>query len=174
MRRIRDDQTPGSECSIWHCQIQGHIPDDVQDWKGGGYHAIVEVRVGLPRIMRSGNLTAELYWFLYSGVQFSAYEAMQKVSSTRVGSSFTSGAVAASVATLFTYPFDIMRTRFVYQADTKLYNHIITGITTIVKKEGVGGLYKGFLPCLVSVVPYMGGCFYILELLKSKCWSYRC
>ena len=118
--------------------------------------------------MRSGNLTAEIYWFLYSGVQFSAYEAMQRVSSTRVGSSFTAGAVSASVATLFTYPFDIMRTRFIYQADTKLYNHIFTGISAIVRKEGFGGLYKGFLPCLVSIVPYMGGCFYILEVLKDK------
>lgn len=88
--------------------------------------------------MRSGNLTAEIYWFLYSGVQFSAYEAMQRVSSTRVGSSFTAGAVSASVATLFTYPFDIMRTRFIYQADTKLYNHIFTGFCDC--EEGRGSV----------------------------------
>ena len=94
---------------------------------------------------------------------------MQKMSTTRVGSSFTSGAVSASVATLFTYPFDIMRTRLIYQADTKIYSHIFTGISTIVRKEGLGGLYKGFVPCLVSIVPYMGGCFYILEVLKEKC-----
>lgn len=90
----------------------------------------------------SGNLIAELYWFFYSGVQFSCYEVFQSYSTNLVSSSFTSGALSASVTTLVTYPFDILRTRFVYQADQKYYNHIATSFYRIVKSEGFTGLYK--------------------------------
>ena len=58
------------------------------------------------------------------------------------GSSFISGAVSACLTTLCTYPCDIMRTRFVYQGENKMYNHILTGMYTIAKKEGFSGLYK--------------------------------
>lgn len=102
--------------------------------------------VCISRFICSGNLTAEVYWFLYTGVQFSVYEAFQSYSNNLVNSSFASGALSASITTLVTYPFDILRTRFVYQADKKYYNHIITGLYTIGKKEGITGLYK---VCLV-------------------------
>lgn len=35
-----------------------------------------------------------------------------------------------------------MRTRFVYQAEKKYYNHIATGLYKIGKTEGFLGLYK--------------------------------
>ena len=117
----------------------------------------------------SGNMTAEIYWFLYSGVQFSCYELFQYYNSNLVKSSFSSGALSSAVTTLVTYPFDIMRTRFVYQGNDKFYKHIATGIASIVRDEGLVGLYKGLFPCLLSIMPYMGACFYIVELLRSRC-----
>ena len=90
----------------------------------------------------SGNLTAEIYWFLYTGIQFSSYEAIQSYSNNIVNSSFLAGAISSSFTTLVTYPFDIMRTRFVYQADQKYYKHIVSGMYNIGKTEGVTGLYK--------------------------------
>ena len=58
------------------------------------------------------------------------------------GSSFISGAVSAGLTTLCTYPCDIMRTRFVYQGENKMYSHILSGMYTNAKKEGFTGLYK--------------------------------
>ena len=90
----------------------------------------------------SGNLTAELYWFLYSGFQFAFYEHVHNITKNLPGSSFISGAVSAGLTTLCTYPCDIMRTRFVYQGEDKMYRHILSGMYTIAKKEGFTGLYK--------------------------------
>lgn len=90
----------------------------------------------------SGNMTAEVYWFLYSGVQFASYEAVQRLLNSGVSSSFASGAISAAVATLFTYPCDLMRTRFVYQGNEKVYRHILSGMYSISRSEGVRGLYN--------------------------------
>ena len=90
----------------------------------------------------SGNMTAEVYWFLYSGVQFASYEAVQRLLNSGVSSSFASGAISAAVATLFTYPCDLMRTRFVYQGNEKVYRHILSGMYSIARSEGVRGLYN--------------------------------
>lgn len=122
----------------------------------------------------SGNLTAEIYWFLYSGVQFSCYEFLQLHHSNLVSSSFSSGAISSAVTTLVTYPFDILRTRFVYQGKDMYYKHILTGFASIIRDEGVLGIYKGLLPCLASIMPYMGSCFYIVEFLRSQCYSFHC
>lgn len=50
------------------------------------------------------------------------------------------------------------------------YKHILTGFASIIRDEGVLGLYKGLLPCLASIMPYMGSCFYIVEFLRSQCF----
>jgi mitochondrial thiamine pyrophosphate carrier 1 len=91
---------------------------------------------------RSGNLIAEIYWFLYSGVQFASYEAVQELAGNTVHSSFISGALSASITTLVTYPCDLLRTRFVYQGNERLYRHIISGTHSIIQSEGFFGLYK--------------------------------
>ena len=91
---------------------------------------------------RSGNLIAEIYWFLYSGVQFASYEAVQELAGNTVHSSFISGALSASITTLLTYPCDLLRTRFVYQGNERLYRHIVSGTHSIIQSEGFLGLYK--------------------------------
>lgn len=93
-------------------------------------------------LLRSGNLIAEIYWFLYSGVQFASYEAVQELAGNTVHSSFVSGALSASITTLFTYPCDLLRTRFVYQGNERLYRHIVSGVHSIIHNEGFLGLYK--------------------------------
>lgn len=65
------------------------------------------------------------------------------------------------------------------------YKHILTGFASIIRDEGILGLYKGLFPCLISIMPYMGSCFYIVEFLRSQCfictisisrcrWRYAC
>ena len=114
-------------------------------------------------------MTAEVYWFLYSGVQFASYEVAQRLLNNGVSSSFASGAISAAVATLFTYPCDLMRTRFVYQGNQKIYRHILSGMYTIARNDGVRGLYNvsgdgrslrsGFSPMSGQYCPVYGFLF---------------
>ena len=99
---------------------------------------------------RSGNLIAEIYWFLYSGVQFASYEAVQELAGNSFHSSFLSGALSASITTLVTYPCDLLRTRFVFQGNERLYRHIVSGTHSIIQSEGFFGLYK--VSCCIYVL----------------------
>lgn len=136
-----------------HCSLQiQNIRYGTQKYKGT-FQTMVQIgkEEGIQKLWRcvlflcficSGNLTAEIYWFLYTGIQFSSYEAIQSYSNNIVHSSFLAGALSSSFTTLVTYPFDIMRTRFVYQADQKYYTHIASGMYSIGKTEGITGLYR--------------------------------
>lgn len=70
------------------------------------------------------------------------------------------GLCGASMATLASFPFDVVRTRVVAQPTTNLqdpsrlyYNNTRHALATIVKREGFFGLYKGILPQLLSMGP---------------------
>ena len=67
---------------------------------------------------------------------------VQELAGNTVHSSFISGALSASITTLVTYPCDLLRTRFVYQGNERLYRHIISGTHSIIQSEGFFGLYK--------------------------------
>ena len=41
-----------------------------------------------------------------------------------------------------------MRTRFVYQGNQHKYRHIVSGILTILRDEGIQGLFKVCFSCL--------------------------
>lgn len=69
------------------------------------------------------------------------------------------GAVTGAIVQTATFPFDLMRKRFMAQSDapgmlaTK-YDGILDCITRIVKAEGILGLWKGTVPNLCKVIPY--------------------
>lgn len=80
---------------------------------------------------------------------------------------FLCGAGAAILATGSTYPFDIMRTQFSLQGNTKIYSGIPAFISTTMQKQGVKGFYAGLRPTLVGVTPYIGLNFALYDLAKS-------
>jgi len=105
----------------------------------------------------------------------------QKASNNNVAITFVSGAIAGTIATLATYPFDICRTTFA----ARDINHTFGSTTTInnknrpprsmyefmykvIKQKGYSGLYIGCLPSVLQIVPYMGINFAIYDLLVSK------
>ncbi|CAO3588918.1 unnamed protein product [Absidia cylindrospora] len=111
-----------------------------------------------------GNVPAEYLYLSYSAIEFWTYKELemwidsmdteQKV--PRVTKTFVSGMVAGSVATTLTYPFDLLRTRFAVQGETKHYTGIFQAMKTIYGAEGMHGFYPGIRPALVQIMPYMG------------------
>ncbi len=71
----------------------------------------------------------------------------------------------------FTYPLD--RARAV-MAVTKVgeYRNIVHVFQTILEREGLLALYRGFLPTMIGIVPYAGTSFSTYEMLKRN-WIER-
>ena len=80
---------------------------------------------------------------------------------------FISGSIAGTSAGLFTYPFDVVRTRLAYQTTGKLYNGIIHAFYIIAFKEGIRSMFKGITPSLCGVGIYGGTTFSIFFSLKN-------
>ncbi|EPZ31900.1 mitochondrial carrier [Rozella allomycis CSF55] len=72
------------------------------------------------------------------------------------------GALSGIVASSCTYPFDILRTRFAVQG-----NGDQKAVRTILKSEGLVGFYKGLVPTIIQVGPYMGIIFYSYEGIRK-------
>ncbi len=80
---------------------------------------------------------------------------------------FLCGAGAAIVATSATYPFDIMRTQFTIQGNTKVYPTILSFVSGTLQKQGPKGFYAGLTPTLVGITPYIGLNFAFYDLAKK-------
>lgn len=59
------------------------------------------------------------------------------------------GAFGMSLAT----PFDVVRTRFIAQDHNRGYRSVYHAITTIVRAEGVRGLFRGLVPGISAIAP---------------------
>ncbi|KAG0249236.1 mitochondrial thiamine pyrophosphate transporter [Actinomortierella ambigua] len=141
-----------------------------------------------------GNMAAEYLYLTYGGIQFLVYQqtkaflartaqasaqrAVNKhttapiriahtLSSSSTVQSFISGASAGLVATAFTYPFDLLRTRFAVQRDVKVYTGVVQAFQHIYRHDGIRGFYRGMSPSLIQVIPYMGIMFGSYDTLKK-------
>ena len=68
--------------------------------------------------------------------------------------SFARGFTAALIATVSCYPLDTVRRRIQLEAARSIPWGVAAG--AIVREEGVGGLYRGFLPNAVKNLPNKG------------------
>ena len=80
------------------------------------------------------------------------------------------GAGAGIFAMSATYPLDMVRGRLTVQVDgktTKAYTSMTHAARVIVAEEGMGALYKGWLPSVIGVIPYVGLNFAVYGTLKD-------
>ncbi|CAI0408618.1 unnamed protein product [Linum tenue] len=79
------------------------------------------------------------------------------------------GACAGIIAMSATYPMDMVRGRLTVQTDKSphQYRGIVHALSTVLKEEGPRALYKGWLPSVIGVVPYVGLNFAVYESLKD-------
>ncbi|KAJ3273429.1 mitochondrial thiamine pyrophosphate transporter, partial [Terramyces sp. JEL0728] len=81
---------------------------------------------------------------------------------------FTSGAASGITATLITFPFDLLRTRFAVQGNMTIYNSIYGAVVDIHKLEGYRGFYRGIIPSVIQIIPQMGLVFESYRFLKQR------
>eukprot|EP00892_Ulva_mutabilis_P008322 jgi/Ulvmu1/5862/UM025_0124.1 len=80
------------------------------------------------------------------------------------------GAVAGIIAMSSTYHLDMVRGRLTVQEGsgrTQQYRGIMHAYQDIIQKEGVLALYRGWLPSVIGVIPYVGLNFAVYETLKD-------
>jgi len=77
------------------------------------------------------------------------------------------GSLAGTVSVFGTYPLDLMRARiaFEYQQQPRRLPHAIAH--TFKEYGGIRGLYKGFIPTVMGIVPYAGVSFFTYDTLKA-------
>jgi solute carrier family 25 phosphate transporter 23/24/25/41 len=80
------------------------------------------------------------------------------------------GAGAGVFAMSATYPLDMVRGRLTVQVDgkgMKQYTGMMHATRVIVREEGARALYKGWLPSVIGVIPYVGLNFAVYGTLKD-------
>lgn len=124
--------------------------------------------------MFKGNGTNVVRIFPYSAVQFASYEfskrhimAAKGSDSLSSGERMGAGAFAGICSVTATYPLDIVRTRLSLPA--RAPTTIFACMAEIVRTEGgVVGLYRGLMPTLAGIAPYVALNFTVYEGLKSR------
>ncbi|KAJ1891058.1 mitochondrial thiamine pyrophosphate transporter [Kickxella alabastrina] len=120
-----------------------------------------------------GNLSAEYLYLTYGASQFLIFGTIERMLGRVDGMhksvrSFVGGAMAGAIATSVTYPFDLLRTRFVAQeASHKVHTSIIGAVRQISREEGIRGFYRGLWPACLQIMPYMGIVFTSYDALGS-------
>ncbi|CEG48030.1 mitochondrial carrier family [Plasmopara halstedii] len=83
------------------------------------------------------------------------------------------GAAAGLLATMGTYPLEVVRTRMILQtanpavANSEIYG-VLQGVRLIFEREGLRGLYRGGWSGVAGAIPFEGVQFGCYEYLKRK------
>ncbi|KAL1561944.1 Mitochondrial adenine nucleotide transporter adnt1, variant 2 [Salvia divinorum] len=77
------------------------------------------------------------------------------------------GACAGIIAMSATYPMDMVRGRLTTDKSPYQYRGMVHALSTVLREEGFRALYKGWLPSVIGVVPYVGLNFAVYESLKD-------
>jgi solute carrier family 25 phosphate transporter 23/24/25/41 len=112
----------------------------------------------------------------YVGLNFMVYE-IARTQFTREGhkdptaiGKLAAGAVSGAVAQTITYPFDVLRRRFQINTMSGMgyqYTGIGNAIRTIIRNEGLRGMYKGIVPNLLKVAPSMASSWLSFEMTRD-------
>lgn len=116
-----------------------------------------------------GNGPALLMVAPYASIQLAAFYQLERTASATVPKPYmalTLGAISAALATVCTYPLDLLRTRLAAQPEPKMYLNLPHAVRTIVRDEGLRGLYSGLQPTMIEIMPYMAIHFALYEHMK--------
>jgi len=96
-------------------------------------------------------------WFKFGGVEFFKIQMVQTLGEEKAWANKTPiylGAAAAAefIADIFLCPLEAVRIRSV--SDPEFCDGLADGFVKMLKAEGVGGFYSGFIPILCKQVPY--------------------
>ncbi|KAF8149582.1 mitochondrial carrier [Crassisporium funariophilum] len=113
----------------------------------------------------------------YVGINFAAYEFLRGVvtppGKSSVARKLSCGALAGSISQTLTYPFDVLRRKMQVtgmQGGSIKYSGAIDALRSILRVEGVAGLYRGLWPNLLKVAPSIATSFFTYELVGGYSW----
>lgn len=126
----------------------------------------------------SGHVPAQLLSITYGLLQFSAFEKLSLICQKsdpefyithKHALNFCNGAIAATIATVASFPFDTVRTRLIAEQKTnKAYNGFLNAFNSMVKNEGTRSLFKGLIPTIAQIAPHAGIQFAIYKLFTEN------
>eukprot|EP00906_Rhabdomonas_costata_P016018 RCo022958 len=145
LKILRQSNIPGyCNCSMW--EAFKLIPK-----REGGWKAYFK-----------GNGVQMVRIFPYAGVGLVSFDLCLVWSKKMLGedsrfASALAGALTGMSMVLFTYPLDLIRTRFAVQTDKSTYTSIWQALKHMFKNEkGVKTMFRGLSPSMWGVIPYGG------------------
>nr|XP_022903091.1 mitochondrial thiamine pyrophosphate carrier-like [Onthophagus taurus] len=118
-----------------------------------------------------GHIPAQLLSIVYGCAQFGTYELFMKSfgplfhQQFKPVKNFIGGSIAGGVATVVSFPFDVIRTRLIGQCDKlRAYRSIIHAFVHIYKNENFKAYFRGLTPTIVQVAPHAGSQFMFYKL----------
>lgn len=130
------------------------------------------VKEGGPWSMWRGNGINVLKIAPETAIKFTAYEQIKSVirgrnesRTLRVHERFVAGSLAGATAQTAVYPMEVLKTRLTLRK-TGQYSGIADCAKQILQREGVRAFYKGYVPNMLSIVPYAGIDLAVYETLK--------
>ncbi|XP_014842128.1 PREDICTED: calcium-binding mitochondrial carrier protein SCaMC-3-like isoform X1 [Poecilia mexicana] len=113
-----------------------------------------------------------------TAIKFSAYEQIKTVMrghdetrTLRLHERFVAGSLAGAIAQTIIYPMEVLKTRLNLRK-TGQFTGIADCAKQILQREGAAAFYKGYVPNMLSIVPYAGIDLAVYETLKLS-WLNR-
>ena len=111
--------------------------------------------------------------FLVNAAELGTYDQAKSMLVPYVGDGFASflgaSATAGLASALISTPVDVVKTRMMNMAGgQQVYSSMTSGLVTIAREEGLGALYKGFLPIFVRKVVWCSSFFVVYECARKE------
>ncbi|XP_077426481.1 mitochondrial adenyl nucleotide antiporter SLC25A24 isoform X2 [Vanacampus margaritifer] len=107
-----------------------------------------------------------------TAIKFTAYEKIKHImygkkdtKTLRVYERFLAGSLAGATAQTVIYPLEVLKTRLALRK-TGQFSGMSDCAKQILQREGVAAFYKGYVPNMLSIVPYAGIDLAVYETLK--------
>ncbi|XP_026340457.1 mitochondrial adenyl nucleotide antiporter SLC25A24-like [Ursus arctos] len=120
-------------------------------WRGNGVNVF---KIAPETALKIGAYEQYKKWLSFDGAKVGIIER------------FVSGSLAGATAQTCIYPMEVLKTRLAL-GTTGQYSGIIDCGKKLLKQEGVRTFFKGYIPNLLSILPYAGIDFAVYELLKN-------
>ncbi|KAK2838092.1 hypothetical protein Q5P01_015304 [Channa striata] len=107
-----------------------------------------------------------------SALKFMAYEQIKRLIGTdketlSILERFVAGSLAGVIAQSTIYPMEVLKTRLALRR-TGQFAGISDCAKQILRREGLGAFYKGYVPNMLGIIPYAGIDLAVYETLKNS------
>jgi len=126
------------------------------------------------RMLWRGNAPNCIRIFPYASLQFWSYDYCKGVMLQKpnvqfgVFQRFQAGVMAGITAASLTYPLDLIRIRVATNTDPAMTGFLSQGRCIVKEGGSVLALYKGFIPTLISLAPFIAINFTVFDTLKTN------